>query len=165
MIENNKLPKKIDVIGEKTAERYAVIKGLLQTDVKQTEIAKLTDYTPEHISRLKKKLLNIQLVTPKRIKKAIKAVEHFANVENYQGDDRIKPSDVINASKIFLDRQYPVTQVIENTSKIDISIDMSTYRTNIIDVIGVKDVTPKSVSSGDNPSSVNLQVSSDSVSG
>lgn len=121
-------PQKIDVIGEKTAKNYRLIKELLKTNIKGVEIAKLTDYSPEHISRLKKKLLNIQLVTPKRLKKAIKSIEFLSDIDNINANDKIKPSDVIAASKIFIDRQYPITQVVENKAvSINLDIDMSEY--------------------------------------
>lgn len=92
----------------KTAEKYAVIKGLLQTDVTKQAIADLTGYSREHISRLSHKFKDIHILTPKRIRKAIKSVEYFTDIEKYHEDVRIKPSDVLAASKIILDRSHPV---------------------------------------------------------
>lgn len=133
MTDNNNIPvtpvnttstenQKIDIIGEKTAENYAIISELLKTNLKQTKIAELTGYTPEHLSVLKKKLSKIQLVTPKRIKKAIKSIEYISDVNNLNSNDKIKCADVINAAKIFLDRQYPENKInlgIDNSQKIN----------------------------------------------
>lgn len=118
----------IDVIGEKTAKNYTIIKALLDANITATETAKIMNYSREHISRLKSKLSKIQLVTPKRLKKAIQSIEYFADSKNYHKDERIKPSDTLNASKIFIDRQYPITQIIENKAvSINLDIDMSEY--------------------------------------
>ena len=87
--------------------KHAIVKACVDAGINNTEVAQILDYTPEHYSRVKQKVQDIQLVTTKRVNKAIKSLEYFTDIKNYQTDNRIKPSDVLKADEIVLDRAFP----------------------------------------------------------
>jgi len=98
--------------------KHAIVKACADAGINNTEVAAVLDYTREHYSRVKAKVQDIQLVTTKRVNKAIRSTEYFTDLKNYQGyvkktgevvepDARIKPSDVLKANEIILDRAFP----------------------------------------------------------
>ena len=103
---------------EKLPIKHAIVKACLDAGLKQTEVAKALQYNPTYITEIKKKVQDVQLITTQRVNKAIKSTEYFTDLKNYQGyvkktgevvepDARIKPSDVLKANEIILDRAFP----------------------------------------------------------
>jgi hypothetical protein len=139
-------------MGIKAQEKHALLEAMVKDNVKPSIIAKTLDYTPEHVSRLKKQSKAYQLVTSKRVRQAAKAIDYFVDIENYQGgkidkvtgeiippDTRIKPSDVISASNVYLSRSHPIIQHIESqnlsitiTQEVDDDIKASLIRQGLI---------------------------------
>ena len=93
-------------------KKHDIMNVIADSNVKTNDIAKALNYSVEHTSRLRTKAKKNQLLTTKRIKSAIRTVDYFITTENYQTDDRIKPSDALNASRIVIDRAFPIVENI-----------------------------------------------------
>ena len=116
-------------MGVKAQRKHDIMNVIADSNVSTSDIAKVLNYTPEHVSRLRTQAKKNQLLTRKRIKNAIKTVDYFISNENYQGDNRIKPSDALNATRIVLDRAFPVESINTNINfNLESSIDLEKYR-------------------------------------
>lgn len=119
----------------KRAERQVLLNEMIAGNVKSSVIAKSLNYSMQHVSRAKSNLLKNPLLKSKLIKQSVKNVEHF-NIANYEKDNRIKPSDVLHASEIVLDRAFPKVSKSESVSiQINSDIDMSKYINNKCQII------------------------------
>src|SRR3990167_8611658 len=116
-------------MGVKAQRKHDIMNVIADSNISTNDISKVLNYTPEHVSRLRTQAKKNQLLTRKRVKNAIRTVDYFISNENYQGDDRIKPSDSLNASRIVLDRAFPVESINTNVNlNLESSIDLEKYR-------------------------------------
>src|SRR3989304_7963678 len=116
-------------MGVKAQRKHDIMNVIADSNISTNDISKVLNYTPEHVSRLRTQAKKNQLLTRKRIKNAIKTVDYFISNENYQGDNRIKPSDALNATRIVLDRAFPVESINTNINfNLESSIDLEKYR-------------------------------------
>ncbi len=120
-------------MGRIAQEKHTILNAMVKDNISTNVIAKTLGYTPEHTSRLKTKSKQYQLVTTKRIKTAVKAIEYFADVKNYQEDTRIKPSDVLAAGKEILDRSHPKQQQDTHTA-VNISLLLQSAHKSLLSI-------------------------------
>ena len=116
-------------MGIKAQQKHDIMNIIADSNINTTAIAKVLNYSVEHTSRLRTKAKKNQLLTQKRVKAAIHTVDYFINNLNYQYDERIKPSDALNATRIVLDRAFPVESINTNVNlNLESSIDIERYR-------------------------------------
>ena len=116
-------------MGVKAQRKHDIMNVIADSNIKTVDIAKTLNYSVEHATRLRTKAKKNQLLTKKRVKAAIHTVDYFIANLNYQYDERIKPSDALNASRIVLDRAFPIESINTHVNlNLETSIDLEQYR-------------------------------------
>ena len=120
--------------------KHTVILAAARAGVKTNTIAEALGCAAGHVSRVKKKVSEIELVTVKRVKNALKSLDYFSNIENYKGDERIKPSDNLRASEQILSRSHPVIQQIgtKSTNFVKFNLQLVSTASQAIDFTGIE---------------------------
>ena len=125
---------------ENLSARHTIIKAALDAGMTVPAIAEGMKLNEKYTYRVKKKVESIPLVTVKRVKNALKSLDYFSNIENYKGDERIKPSDNLRASEQILSRSHPVIQQIEtkSTNFVEFNLQLVSTAPQAIDITGIE---------------------------
>lgn len=113
----------------RSAEKRQTMKQMITANITPSSIARALNYSREYVSRVKGQLLKNPLLERKMVKQAVRNVQYF-NVENYKQDKRMRPSDVLHASEIVLNRAFPVVshhEVMNQSIQFQLSIDPEKY--------------------------------------
>lgn len=109
--------------------RQTAVKILSESGLPLSEIGKILGVSRARVWQLKEKTKDFNPISAKRIKKAFKVFDYFSDIDTYKKDNRIRPSDCINAAKEFSDRSHPKVQIQETTSQ---SISLSSINLELI---------------------------------
>lgn len=123
------MPKTSDNLTAKTRTIKKLVDSGVPIDEAYTLAQPDKPVTRQAQHSMRKKLEAIALTEPKRVNKAIKAIESTLQGKPTGSVKNISTSDVLNAAKMVLDRAEPIVNVNQNLN-VNVSaspVDLSQY--------------------------------------